>query len=167
MSHSRPIVYPEDCRPIVSSTALYVPKNLVRRIRSAGHFRNTPCFKWLSGKKCNKGDKCRHMHGSGDPCILSHLPYTSRHTNENGVHWLAVRIPLPEAMDRFFVKMGVDIKTLDSGYPLKLGGAGRSRSARLKHKEKLARIVTKVQQEIGILNDMVNKLLVEIAQTPE
>jgi hypothetical protein len=42
-----------------------------------------------------------------------------------------------------------------------------SRSARLKHKEKLARIVTKVQQEIGILNDMVNKLLVEIAQTPE
>ena len=44
---------------------------------------------------------------------------------------------------------------------------GRSRSARLKHKEKLARIVTKVQQEIGILNDMVNKLLVEIAQTPE
>ena len=44
---------------------------------------------------------------------------------------------------------------------------GRSRSARLKHKEKLARIVTKVQQAIGILNDMVNKLLVEIAQTPE
>ena len=44
---------------------------------------------------------------------------------------------------------------------------GRSRSARRKHKEKLARIVTKVQQEIGILNDMVNKLLVEIAQTPE
>jgi hypothetical protein len=44
---------------------------------------------------------------------------------------------------------------------------GRSRSARLKHKEKLARTVTKVQQQIGILNDMVNKLLVEIAQTPE
>ena len=107
------------------------------------------------------------MHGSGDPCIFSHIPYVSRHTDENGVDWLAVRIPLPQALDRFCVKMGVDIKTLDSGYPLKLGGAGRSRSARLKHKEKLARIVTKVQQEIGILNDMVNKLLVEIAQTPE
>ena len=102
--------------------ALYVPKHLVRKIRSAGHFRNTPCYRWLAGKKCHKGDKCRCMHGSGDPCIFSHIPYVSRHTDENGVDWLAVRIPLPQAMDRFCVKMGVDIKTLDSGYPLKLGG---------------------------------------------
>jgi hypothetical protein len=80
------------------------------------------CYRGLAGKKCHKGDKCRYMHGSGDPCIFSHIPYVSRHTDENGVDWLAVRIPLPQAMDRFCVKMGVDIKTLDSGYPLKLGG---------------------------------------------
>ena len=94
----------DDC-----ATALYVPKHLVRKIRSAGHFRNTPCYRWLAGKKCHKGDKCRYMHGSGDPCIFSHIPYVSRHTDENGVDWLAVRIPLPQAMDRFCVKMGVDI----------------------------------------------------------
>ena len=122
MSRSRPIVYPEDCRPIVPSTALYVPKDLVRRIRSAGHFQNRPCWKWLQGKKCNKGDKCRYVHGSGDPCILSHIPYTSRHTDENGVDCLVVRMPLPAAMDKFFGKMGFDTKTLDNAHELKLGG---------------------------------------------
>ena len=34
---------------------------------------------------------------------------------------MVLRTPLPQAMDQYFKKMGVDINTLDSGYPLKLG----------------------------------------------
>jgi hypothetical protein len=104
------------------STALYVPKEQVRRIRGAGYFKNRPCWKWKAGKKCHKGDKCRFLHGSGDPCIMSHIPYTSRHTDENGVDCLVVRMPLPEAVDKFFYKRGVHIKTLYNAHELKLGG---------------------------------------------
>ena len=44
---------------------------------------------------------------------------------------------------------------------------GRSRSARQAHKEKLAKIVTKVQEELGRLNGVVENLLGEILEGPQ
>jgi len=95
---------------------LWVDRELVRRIRSVGGFKDKKCDNWV-GDTCRKGHRCKFYHGDGDPLWNWHIPHVSRHKTPSGEDKLVLRTPLPKALLKWMEQMGAHIFTLDNGRP--------------------------------------------------